>query len=96
MRSRQMPASFGVHGPGDSTMAWGLAERTWPTLDLVVAVNHGLGAEIAQVVHEIPGEAVVVVDEDDHDFCFALIARASQVRQNAPLPRRRGTAPWPC
>ena len=34
MSSRQMPASFGVHGPGDSTIAWGLAESTWPTLTL--------------------------------------------------------------
>ena len=29
-----MPASLGVQGPGDSTIASGFAESTWPTLIL--------------------------------------------------------------
>jgi hypothetical protein len=35
--------------------------------DLVVAMDHRLGAEITQEVIEVPGEAVVIVDEDDHE-----------------------------
>jgi hypothetical protein len=30
-------------------------------------VHHRLGAEIAQEVIEVPCEAVVIVDEDDHE-----------------------------
>ena len=67
MRSRQMPASFGVQGPGDSTMASGSA-ATRRRRDLVVAMHDHLGPQLAEVMDEVEGEAVVVVDEDDHSF----------------------------
>ncbi len=39
---------------------------------LVVAHDARLGAELAQVMHQVPGEAVVVVDEEQHrSRCFA-------------------------
>src|SRR5262245_39357059 len=34
--------------------------------DLVIAMDDRLGAEIPQEMIQVPGEAVVVVDEDDH------------------------------
>src|SRR5262245_20489492 len=34
--------------------------------DLVVAVHHRLGAKLTEIVVEVEGEAVVVVDQDDH------------------------------
>ena len=34
--------------------------------DLVVALHHDLGAELAEVLDEVVGEAVVVVDDEDH------------------------------
>ena len=61
-----MPASFGVQGPGDSTIASGFAAITSSTRDLVVAMHGDLRAQPAEIVDEVEGEAVVVVDQDDH------------------------------
>src|SRR5262249_53624084 len=33
---------------------------------LVVAVNHDLRAQLTQIVEQVEGEAVVIVDQDDH------------------------------
>ncbi len=70
IRSRQMPASFGVQGPGDSTIASGSAASTSFDRDLVVAMHDHVRPQPAEVVDEVEGEAVVVVDQDDHDGRF--------------------------
>ena len=61
-----MPASFGVQGPGDSTIASGFGASTSSTRDLVVAMHDHVRAQLAEEVDEVEGEAVVVIDQDDH------------------------------
>ena len=67
-----MPASLGVHGPGDSTMPLGFSFSTSATRDLVVAEDLARGAQLAQEVDEVIGEAVVVIDQDQHDLPFII------------------------
>jgi hypothetical protein len=43
--------------------------------DLVVAVNGAARAEIAQEVDEVVGEAVVVIDEEEHGSTYPLMRR---------------------
>ena len=66
--SRQMPASFGVHGPGDSTIASGCGRDHIGGRDLVVAMHDDVRPQPAEVVEQVEGEAVVIVDQDDHGF----------------------------
>ena len=66
IRSRQMPASFGVQGPGDSTIASGFAAEHVLDRDLVVAMHGHVRPEPAQIMDEVEGEAVVIVDQHDH------------------------------
>ena len=71
-----MPASFGVHGPGDSTIASGLRASASATVSLSLRHDLAARADVAQEVDEVEGESVVVVDEQDHG--------------GASLPRRWG------
>src|SRR5262249_41220477 len=67
--------------------------------DLVVAMHDHVGPEPAQIVDEVEGEAVVIVDQDDHAVSLAyfgsyeatLIGPAGLRWRNAAPPRRRGT-----
>ena len=61
-----MPASFGVQGPGESTIASGSARDHVGGRNLVVAMHDDLRPQLAEVVDEVEGEAVVVVDQDNH------------------------------
>ena len=60
-----MPASLGVHGPGETTT------RSKPPLEqlvdrgAVVAHDLELAPQLAQVLDEVVGERVVVVDDED-------------------------------
>ena len=67
IRSRQMPASLGVHGPGDSTIASGSRASDVIDADLIIAMDIDLRPQAAQVMDEVEGEAVIVVDQQDHD-----------------------------
>ena len=49
--------------------------------DLVVAMDGDLGAQLAEIVDEVEGEAVVVVDEDDH----GVWSRGTQVGGVSPF-----------
>ena len=66
MTSTVTPASFGVHGPGESTIADGASVADFVDADRVVAPDDDLGAELAEVLDEVVGEGVVVVDDEDH------------------------------
>ena len=69
IRSRQMPASFGVQGPGDSTIASGsAAKHVRDGRNLVVAMHNDVRPQPAQVMDEVEGEAVVVVDQQRSCF----------------------------
>ena len=61
-----MPASFGVHGPGEMTMCSGLPRRHLFQRDRIVAVHVHVRAQLAEVLDEVVGEAVVVVDQQQH------------------------------
>ena len=62
--STDTPASFGVHGPGETiTRSGRRAEQVVRRLD-VVAHDLDLRAELAQVLDEVVGERVVVVDHE--------------------------------
>ena len=65
-----MPASFGVQGPGESTIASGFAARVSSDADLVVPPHRHVRAEFAEIVDEVEREAVIVVDQGDalHSF----------------------------
>ncbi len=103
MRSRQTPASLGVQGPGDSTSALGFFFRISSVDELVVANDLALRAKLAQIMDEIVGEAIVVIDEDEHDGTgntFGPPAPGAGPNSSflfkgvgtAPLPVKRGSA----
>ena len=76
IRSRQMPASLGVQGPGESTMASGSAAMNRGGRDLVVAMHDDVRPQLAEIMHQVEGEAVVVVDQHNHDAARAAHRRA--------------------
>ena len=66
-----MPASFGVQGPGEMTMASGSMRHDLVDGDLVVAAHGQLRPQLAEEMDEVVGEAVVVIDDEDgHDGGF--------------------------
>ena len=68
--SSEIPASFGVHGPGRDDHPVIAADQQLVDRRVVVADDLDLGAELAEVLDEVVGEAVVVVeDEDAHPRC---------------------------
>ena len=79
-----MPASLGVQGPGDSTMASGSAAMTARCRHLVVAVHDDVRAQFTEIVHQVEGKAVVIVDQHDHGTagypCGYLDARRKGVK----------------
>ena len=87
-----MPASFGVQGPGDSTMASGSAAMTARARHLVVAVHVDLRAQFTEIVNQVEGKAVVIVDQPNHPenlYDFSAPARSNAVasRRGLRLPR---------
>ena len=83
-----MPASSGRPGPGEITIRSGLQRRDLVDRDGVVAHDLHVGAELAEVLHEVVGERIVVVDDADHG--------SRHVRGPAARARARGAAPAPC
>ena len=61
-----MPASRGVQGPGEMTMAAGSSASALVDAQRVVPVDHRIGAELAGVLDQVVGEAVVVVEDEEH------------------------------
>jgi hypothetical protein len=59
----EIPASFGVPGPGEITTAVGfdLADG-----DLVIAFYPQLRPQLAKILDEIVGERIVVIDDEEH------------------------------
>ena len=84
----EMPALSGRPGPGEIRMASGAAARMPGDVDGVVAVDDGVGPQLAQLLDEVVDERVVVVDDQHPRPHGRLIvpARAVAVR---PAPDRR-------
>ena len=70
----QMPASAGEQGPGDSTSCSGRERLDALERDLVVAEHAHVLAELAEILHQVEGEAVVVVDHQQHVRSILLIS----------------------
>ena len=62
----EMPASRGVQGPGEMTIRSGCQRLDLLQRDRVVAMDVDVGAQLAEILDEVPGEAVVVVDHQQH------------------------------
>ena len=67
-----MPASFGVQGPGESTIASGSHRHHVGGRNLVVAMHDDVRPQPAQVMEQVEGEAVVIVDQNDH-VCLTFL-----------------------
>ena len=61
-----MPASFGVHGPGDRMIACGLFFSACSALIASLRTTSVASAEVLDVVDEVVDEAVVIIDDQDH------------------------------
>jgi hypothetical protein len=80
MAATEMPASAGEHGPGETTI-WAGEGGDLLDADLVVAEHPHVGAELAEILHEVVGEAVVVVDHQQHGWkSFPDVRPASRGR----------------
>ena len=62
----EMPASRGVQGPGEITIASGRSCERGLDAQGIVPVDYRLGAQLAGVLDEVVGEAVVVVEDEEH------------------------------
>ena len=58
----------GCTGPGEMTMRCGRSAAISLDGDRVVAVDAHVLAELAEVLHEVVGERVVVVDHQHHGY----------------------------
>ena len=84
-------------GPGETTRCDGAEPLGLVGVDLVVPADDDLGAELPEQVREVVGEAVVVVDEEDHEPRLRQVDRRLERRElaqallvlGAPAPSRR-------
>ena len=102
MSSRLMPASSGVPGPGEITIRSGRERERVLDAHRVVADHLHLRPQLAEVLVEVEGERVVVVDEEDHArppatrerleeglrlrLRLALLVRRGRSRPRCPAP----------
>ena len=56
----------GRSGPRRDQEALGRARHRFAGRELIVPPHEDLGAELAQIMDDVPGEAVVVVEDEDH------------------------------
>ena len=90
-----MPASFGVQGPGESTIASGCEVASASAgVSASLRRTSQRRAKIAQEVDEIESEAIVVVDQQDH---YRILRRGhARVNERAlPLPAPEGSDAHP-
>ena len=84
MTSTEMPASFGVHGPGRDDHAVVAALQQPVDGGGVVAHDLHLGAQLAQVLDEVVGERVVVVDDEQLRHAQSACRAASSIARTTP------------
>ncbi len=88
-RSRLTPASLGVQGPGEIRKPCALLGERFGRGDRVVAHHLHLGAQLHHVMDQVPGEAVVIVDDEDHDApAFARFSTTIKGPIGKPLSSR--------
>ena len=57
-------------GPGETTMRSGWSRSTVVNRDLIVASNLDLRTELTQILDEVVGKRVVVIEHEDHKDHF--------------------------
>ena len=62
----RIPASWGVHGPGESRMRSGRMRFNLFWRHLVVTPHHDLRAQFPKVLDEVVGKRIVIVEDEDH------------------------------
>ncbi len=91
MTSTEMPASSGVHGPGETTTRSEPPASSSSTAAASLRTVSSSHAELAQVLDEVVGERVVVVDHQDphgHSACLA----ASSIARTTPRALARDSS----
>ncbi len=80
--AQEMPASLGVHGPGEITIFSGRSASISSKRDFVVAKDFHVRAELAEIVVQVVGERIVIVDQENHRFlhCSASSTAFSMAR----------------
>src|SRR5579862_2612204 len=53
---------------------------------LIVAAHRNLGAQLANVLHQVVGEGIVIVQNQDHSLTRRVIAARARKRALAPMP----------
>ena len=64
--SWEMPASCGVQGPGEMTDMLRFLLRDGLEIDLVIPVNLAWGSQFPQILNQVVGKGIVIVDHKDH------------------------------
>ena len=57
-----MPASFGVHGPGEITIRSGLNFSISRNRNLIVPEYPYIRAKLSQVLDEVIGKRIIIID----------------------------------
>ena len=83
----EIPASSGVHGPGEMIRCDGFHASISSTRDLIVALDPQLDRRIdlAQSLDQVVGEGIVVIDEEDHVRYSQAAVKARSCRGAAPV-----------
>src|SRR3954447_8755847 len=82
MMSLETPPSRGVQGPGEMTMCVGLRASTWSAVTLSLrktSIFSEAPPTFAELLHEVVGERIVVVDQDEHG-CLSVGNRRGKVK----------------
>ena len=54
--------------------------------DLVVSLHEGIGSQLAEILDEVVGERIVIIDDEDHDRKVVLsVAAASSIARMTPM-----------
>ena len=69
------PDSRGEHGPGEMRIRTGFKSRICVQRDLVVALHLQFHVQLAELLHEVVGERIVIVDDQNHIRTHNLIQR---------------------
>ena len=80
--SQEMPASLGVQGPGEMTIFSGLMSSISSRLIWLLRKTSTFVAQLAEIMIQVVGEGVVVVDKQNHFFlhCSASSTAFSMAR----------------
>ena len=81
-RAVEIPASAGVQGPGEITMASGASAAASSSRQPVVADDERLGIEFGEIARDVEDEGIVIVDDQDHAAAsLDAVSKAAKMRR---------------